>query len=58
MTDKKRECPVCRKPATPEFKPFCSKRCADIELGRWLSESYALPADPGSDADEAFESEA
>jgi endogenous inhibitor of DNA gyrase (YacG/DUF329 family) len=38
------KCPICKKPATPEHKPFCSKRCADIDLGRWLTESYALPA--------------
>jgi endogenous inhibitor of DNA gyrase (YacG/DUF329 family) len=40
------KCPICKKPATPEHKPFCSKRCADIDLGRWLTESYALPAKP------------
>jgi endogenous inhibitor of DNA gyrase (YacG/DUF329 family) len=39
-------CPICKKPATPEHKPFCSKRCADIDLGRWLTESYTLPARP------------
>jgi endogenous inhibitor of DNA gyrase (YacG/DUF329 family) len=38
------KCPICKKPAAPEHKPFCSKRCADIDLGRWLTESYALPA--------------
>ena len=38
--------PICKKPATEEHKPFCSKRCADIDLGRWLTESYALPAKP------------
>jgi endogenous inhibitor of DNA gyrase (YacG/DUF329 family) len=44
MTPKKPKCPVCGKPQTQEQKPFCSKRCADIDLGRWLTESYALPA--------------
>lgn len=39
-------CPICKKPATTKHKPFCSKRCADIDLGRWLTESYTLPAKP------------
>ena len=38
------KCPICGKPAQPEFRPFCSKRCADIDLNRWLSGSYAIPA--------------
>jgi endogenous inhibitor of DNA gyrase (YacG/DUF329 family) len=53
MTDKKPQCPICRKPTVPEYKPFCSKRCADIELGRWLSESYTLPAAPESEEEES-----
>lgn len=36
-------CPICGKPAVPEFKPFCSKRCADVDLQRWLSGRYAIP---------------
>ena len=39
-----RSCPICGKPAEPAFKPFCSKRCADIDLNRWLSGVYAVPA--------------
>ncbi len=39
-------CPICRKPAQPAFRPFCSRRCADIDLGRWFTESYAVPAGP------------
>jgi len=46
------KCPICKKPATPEHKPFCSKRCADIDLGRWLTESYALPAKPEAEETE------
>ncbi|MGH1591671.1 DNA gyrase inhibitor YacG [Methylobacterium phyllosphaerae] len=42
-------CPICRKPATPEFQPFCSQRCADVDLGRWLNERYAIPEDIESD---------
>ena len=39
-------CPVCRKPAADTFRPFCSARCADVDLGRWFTESYAVPAGP------------
>ncbi|UYN96053.1 MAG: DNA gyrase inhibitor YacG [Enhydrobacter sp.] len=39
-------CPVCGKPADPQkYQPFCSKRCADIDLGRWLKEGYRMPTD-------------
>lgn len=38
------QCPVCRKPAVEKFKPFCSQRCADVDLGRWLTEGYAVAA--------------
>ncbi|HST90985.1 MAG TPA: DNA gyrase inhibitor YacG [Brevundimonas sp.] len=37
-------CPICRrKPAEEAYKPFCSKRCADVDLQRWFSEGYAIP---------------
>jgi endogenous inhibitor of DNA gyrase (YacG/DUF329 family) len=39
-----RKCAVCGKPTVREFHPFCSKRCADIDLGKWLSGGYAIPA--------------
>ncbi len=44
-------CPVCQKPIEKEYRPFCSKRCADVDLGRWLNGSYAIPAEeePGED---------
>lgn len=44
-----RTCPICRKPAEAAFKPFCSKRCADIDLGRWLGESYRIETDEPAD---------
>ncbi len=37
-------CPLCGKPAATDYAPFCSKRCADVDLHRWLSERYAIPA--------------
>jgi hypothetical protein len=45
------KCPTCGKPADPKYKPFCRKRCADIDLGRWLKEGYRVPTDeaPGEE---------
>jgi endogenous inhibitor of DNA gyrase (YacG/DUF329 family) len=45
-------CAVCAKPQAEAFRPFCSRRCADVDLHRWLSGAYALPAlkDDGGDA--------
>jgi len=40
----RRKCPTCGKASVERFRPFCSKRCADIDLGRWLKGSYAIPA--------------
>ena len=40
----KKKCPICGKPVAEEFKPFCSRRCADIDLNRWLTGSYVIPA--------------
>jgi len=39
-----RKCPICGKPATEASKPFCSERCRDVDLNRWLSDSYRIPA--------------
>lgn len=39
-----KKCPVCGKSAVEAYKPFCSKRCADIDLNRWLSGTYVIPA--------------
>jgi uncharacterized protein len=36
-------CPICGKPATEASHPFCSERCRDVDLNRWLSGSYAIP---------------
>jgi hypothetical protein len=44
------KCPICTRPAEAEFKPFCSRRCADLDLQLWLSGSYAIPA--GEDDEE------
>ncbi len=36
-------CPTCRKPTVPAHRPFCSKRCADIDLARWLGGTFVIP---------------
>lgn len=46
-----RPCPICGKPPVERYKPFCSKRCADVDLNRWLSGSYAIPGRPEEDED-------
>ncbi|MFY0638926.1 DNA gyrase inhibitor YacG [Maricaulis maris] len=46
------KCPICRQPADPEFKPFCSKRCADVDLGKWVSGSYAIPGEAADVAED------
>lgn len=38
-------CPICRKPRSAEYRPFCSRRCADVDLQRWLVGAYAVPAE-------------
>jgi endogenous inhibitor of DNA gyrase (YacG/DUF329 family) len=38
------KCVICGKPKSEQFKPFCSKRCADVDLNRWFSGGYAIPA--------------
>jgi hypothetical protein len=40
----RKRCPICGKPAAAKFVPFCSNRCANVDLHRWLNGAYALPA--------------
>ena len=46
-------CPTCGKPAVASFRPFCSRRCADVDLHRWLSGAYAIPGKEDEDEDGA-----
>ena len=46
-----RPCPICRKPSVEKYRPFCSKRCADLDLARWLGGKYAIPATEDEDED-------
>ena len=47
----KKKCPICGKPATEASRPFCSERCRDVDLNRWLSDSYRIPAASDDDED-------
>lgn len=40
------KCPMCESPPADRFRPFCSKRCADLDLGQWLKGGYAIPGAP------------
>jgi len=44
-----RACPICGKPTTERYRPFCSARCGNVDLGRWLNEGYRIPADSDGD---------
>ena len=51
-----RTCPICGDPTDANYQPFCSRRCADIDLSRWLKGTYAIPggrADADEDGDDA-----
>jgi endogenous inhibitor of DNA gyrase (YacG/DUF329 family) len=56
-------CPICKKPSTARhdpknpnrFAPFCSARCRDIDLGRWLDGKYQIPVDQTDEGDEQVE---
>jgi endogenous inhibitor of DNA gyrase (YacG/DUF329 family) len=45
MAEKIKKCPICKKDVVQEFRPFCSKRCKDVDLNRWLSNSYIIPGE-------------
>ncbi|AKS44956.1 hypothetical protein SAMN05444287_0042 [Octadecabacter temperatus] len=45
-------CPICDKDTNPAFRPFCSKRCADVDLAKWLGGGYAIPSNDPDDIDE------
>jgi endogenous inhibitor of DNA gyrase (YacG/DUF329 family) len=49
----RRPCPVCGKPSQQKYHPFCSARCADVDLHRWLGGTYAIPAEEtGADTED------
>jgi endogenous inhibitor of DNA gyrase (YacG/DUF329 family) len=48
----RKKCPICNKPETKEYTPFCSKRCADLDLARWLGGGYRIPTEEPPDGDD------
>ena len=50
----RKTCPICQKPVVEKYAPFCSKRCADIDLGKWLGEGYRIPTDEVAGFDEGW----
>lgn len=48
-------CPICRRPSSVASAPFCSARCADVDLHRWLGGHYSVPAREGLDPEEGTE---
>jgi len=52
------KCPMCGKLRDEKFRPFCSKRCADLDLGHWFNEEYRIPSEEtGELDDDAFPDE-
>ena len=43
VAPKSSRCPNCGAPTDPGFSPFCSKRCKDVDLNRWLKGAYSIP---------------
>ncbi|MBP5855830.1 DNA gyrase inhibitor YacG [Marivibrio halodurans] len=48
----KARCPICREPVQEATKPFCSDRCRQVDLNRWLGEHYRIPTEEGTSSDE------
>lgn len=44
-------CPICKAPTVAAYRPFCSKRCADLDLGNWLKGAYSVPSEEPEDID-------
>ena len=51
-TPQSKSCPICGKPTVEKFRPFCSRRCANVDLNRWLSGVYSVPVKEEDDEDE------
>jgi len=47
-------CPICKKETEQKYRPFCSKRCADIDLGKWFGEEYSTPSVENEALEEAL----
>lgn len=51
-------CPICHKPVDPRYRSFCSKRCADVDLARWLRGGYVIPGEALEEEDRAPDTDA
>jgi endogenous inhibitor of DNA gyrase (YacG/DUF329 family) len=51
------KCPTCGKASAEKYTPFCCKRCADVDLGRWLNEAYVVPTEEKVEENEEENSE-
>ena len=45
-------CPICQRDTDRQYRPFCSRRCADVDLGRWLTGAYVIPVDTVEEEDD------
>lgn len=48
-------CPICQKATDSRFRPFCSRRCADIDLAKWIRGDYAVPSRDPEDMEKALD---
>ncbi|NIZ12787.1 DNA gyrase inhibitor YacG [Phaeobacter sp. HF9A] len=48
-------CPICSEPTVHAYRPFCSKRCADLDLAKWLNGAYSVPSEDQDDLEEALD---
>lgn len=48
-TAKQSTCPICGQPSAQATRPFCSRRCADVDLGRWFTGTYRIPGQPATE---------
>ena len=45
------KCPTCKKESEKKYRPFCSERCKAVDLNRWFTGAYAIPAEPAEEGD-------
>ncbi|MGX9356714.1 DNA gyrase inhibitor YacG [Roseobacteraceae bacterium S113] len=48
-------CPICARETEEKFRPFCSKRCADIDLAKWMNGAYSVPSQDPEDLEKAID---
>ncbi|WP_299561503.1 DNA gyrase inhibitor YacG [uncultured Sulfitobacter sp.] len=48
-------CPICDRKTAPDYRPFCSRRCADVDLAKWLNGAYAVPSNDPEDVEKVID---